>query len=142
MCTPTVRDVMSSPVISVAPHTRLPKIKRLMREHRIRHVPVLHEGSLAGIISLGDIRNAFPSDTTILSIYELSYLLDKVAAADILRTSVITIQAEASILEAVRLMLDNRIGALPVFEADRMVGIITESDIFRALLAGEVALPH
>ena len=142
MCTPMVRDVMSSPVIAVAPHTRLPKIKRLMREQRIRHVPVLHEGSLAGIISLGDIRNAFPSDTTILSIYELSYLLDKVAAADILRTGVITIQSEAPLLEAVRLMLDNRIGALPVFEADRLAGIITESDIFRALLAGEVALPH
>ena len=142
MCTPTVRDVMSSPVIAVAPHTRLPKIKRLMHEHRIRHVPVVQEGTLAGIISLGDIRNAFPSDSTLLSIYELSYLLDKVAAADILRTSVITIQAEAPLLEAVRLMLDDRIGALPVFEADRMVGIITESDIFRALLAGEVALPQ
>ena len=142
MQTLRVRDLMSSPAISVTRTTRLPAIKRLMREHKISHLPVVDEGQLVGIISLGDVRNAFPSDTTILSIYELSYLLDKVAAADILRTGVITIQAEAPLVDAVRLMLDNRIGALPVFEADRMVGIITESDIFRALLAGEVALPQ
>ncbi len=141
MQTPRVRDLMSSPAIAVPRTTRLPAIKRLMREHKIRHLPVVDAGRLVGIISLGDVRNAFPSDTTILSIYELSYLLDKVTAGDILRTDVITIAPQSALAEAARLMLEHRVSSLPVLEEDHLIGIITGSDILRAVIAGEVGLP-
>src|SRR4051794_33004292 len=117
-----VRTLMSSPVYSVTPTTRLPQIKSLLREQKIRHLPVMDDGRLVGIISLGDVRNAFPSDTALLSIYELSYQLGKVTAADIMRTDVVT-TPDALLAEAVTLLLEANVGCLPVLEADRLSGI-------------------
>ena len=136
----TVRALMSQPVIVVAPHTRLPKLKSLMREHHIRRLPVVKGTEVVGIITMGDVRNAFPSDATTLSIYELSYLLDKVIATDVMRTEVLTIAVQAPVIEAARLMLQHKVSGLPVLEQGRLVGILTESDIFRAVVAGQLAL--
>lgn len=140
METSYVREMMSSPVISVPPTIRLPAIKHLMRAHKIRHLPVVVGGKLVGIISLGDVRNAFPSDAGILSIYEVSHLLDNIIAADIMRTGVVTIEAEAPLVEAAWRMLDHKIGGLPVLEGNRLVGMITESDLFRAMIVGQGGL--
>lgn len=136
-----VRALMSSPVIAVAPHARLTHIKGVMREKGIRRVPVFERGRLYGIITLGDLRNAFPSDASSLSIHELSYLLDKVVAQDIMRTEVVTIAAAATVADAAKLMLKHKISGLPVIENGQLVGMLTESDIFRALIAGSVTLP-
>ena len=137
----TVGALMSRPVIIVAPHTRLPRLKGLMRENKIRRLPVVKGAQVVGIITMGDLRNAFPSDATTLSIYELSYLLDKVTAADVMRSDVLTIAADAPLVEAARLMLQHKVSGLPVLEQGRLVGIVTESDIFRAVVAGQLALP-
>lgn len=137
----TVRELMSAPVIAVAPHTRLPQIKSLMREKAIRRLPVVERGHVVGIITMGDVRNAFPSDATSLSIYELSSVLDKVTAAEIMRTDVLMIAVDAPITEAARLMLLHKVSGLPVLERGELVGIITESDLFRAIAAGTIALP-
>lgn len=138
---PSVRDVMSSPVVSVTPQTRLPMIKHLLREKSIRRLPVLDNGHLVGIISLGDVRNAFPSDATTLSIFELSYLLDRVTAEEIMRTDVLTIEADAPLVAAASLMLERKVSGVPVVHNGEVVGMITESDIFRAVVAGQVSLP-
>ena len=138
---PYVRDVMSSPVISVSRQTRLPMIKHLMREKNIRRLPVVENGHVVGIISLGDVRNAFPSDATTLSIFELSYLLDKVSAEEIMRTDVITIEAGLPLVEAAKMMLEHKVSGLPVVQGNQLVGMITESDIFKAVVAGQVSLP-
>jgi acetoin utilization protein AcuB len=127
-----VKEVMSSPVCSVAPNTRLPVIKHLLHEHSIRHLPVVDRGELIGMISLGDVRNAFPSDAALLSIHDISNQLDKITAADILRLGVVTVAADAPLADAVALLLQHRIGCLPVLEARRMIGIVTASDILRA----------
>ncbi len=134
-----VRRLMRSPVVTVPPRATLPQLKQLMREHGIRRLPVVEADRLLGIVTLGDVRNAFPSDATTLSIYELSYLLDKVTAGDIMRTELVTIDADASVVEAARAMLEHKVSGLPVVERDRLVGIITESDIFRAIVAGALA---
>src|SRR4051812_42434505 len=133
----TVRDRMSSPVFSIAPTTRLPRIKQMLGEHKIRHLPVIDNGRLVGIISLGDVRNAFPSDTALLSMSQLCYQLDMITAADIMRTEVITITSDAPLTEAVTLLLQHKIGCLPVLEAGRLSGILTVSDILQELLARE-----
>lgn len=128
-----VKDLMSSPVCSVTPGTRLPVIKRLLLDRKIRHLPVVDAGELIGIISLGDVRNAFPSDTAIMSNHDMGDQLDKITAADILRIDVVTVAAEAPLAEAVELLLQNQVGCLPVMDADRMIGIVSASDILRAL---------
>lgn len=112
-----------------------------MRDNKIRRLPVVKGTQVVGIITMGDLRNAFPSDATTLSIYELSYLLDKVTAADIMRTEVLTVTADAPLVEAAQLMLQHKVSGLPVLEQGRLVGILTESDIFRAVVAGQLALP-
>ncbi len=135
-----VRDVMSRPVIAVAPYTRLPAIKHLMAEQQIRRVPVLHKNAVVGIITLSDLRDAFPADATTLSIYELSHVLNRVTARQIMTTSVISIGMNALLAEAAKLMLLNKVSGIPVVEVGRLVGMITESDIFRAVVAGQVPL--
>lgn len=135
-----VRDVMRSPVITVGPKTSLPMIKELMRQHHIRRLPVVDRDQLVGIITLGDVRNALPSDATSLSVFEVSYLLDQVTARDLMRQTVITTQAAAPIVYAVRLMLHHKIGGVPVLDGNELVGILAESDILRAILQGTLEL--
>lgn len=136
----TVRSLMSSPVITVAPYTQLPRLKHLMHEHAIRRLPVLDGPRLVGIITLGDLRNAFPSDAPTLSIYELSYLLSKVTAAEVMRTDVLTVDADAPLVEATQRMLQHRVSGLPVMDGEQVVGVLTESDIFRAVVSGQLTL--
>ncbi len=135
-----VRDIMSSPDITHTPTVRLPAIKHLMHQNSIRRLPVVDGNRIVGIVSLGDVRNAFPSDATMLSIYELSYLLDKVSAADIMRTDVVAVEPDAPLTEAAQLMLQHKISGLPVVENGQLVGILTESDILRAIVDGFVPL--
>jgi CBS domain-containing protein len=92
------------------------------------------DGKLVGIITRGDVRGAEPSDATTLSIYELNYLLAKLTVAKIMTTNPITVTPDTPIREAARLMLEKKIAGLPVVEGARVVGIITESDIFRLVV--------
>lgn len=127
-----VRDWMTPHPISVDPKTSLPDAHRLMKDSRIRRLPVVDHGRLVGIVTLGDVREAEPSDATSLSIYEIHYLLSKLSIDRIMTRDPLTIAPDATIRQAARLMLDNKIGGLPVVDAQgALVGIITESDIFR-----------
>ena len=134
-----VRDLMTSPVITVPPPTRLPVIKLFMHEKRIHRLPVVNRSRLVGIITLGDVRNAFPSDVPAIGAMEARHALDRVRAADIMRTDVITVTADALLSEAALLMLYHRISGLPVFDGNQLAGIITKSDICRAIVAGDIA---
>ena len=96
-----------------------------MFEHKIRRLPVMNAGKLVGIVTLGDIREAKPSDATTLSIYELNYLMDKLTAKDFMTPNPIMITPDATIAEAARLMVEHKVGGLPVVDHDKLVGIIT-----------------
>ncbi|HEY0605854.1 MAG TPA: CBS domain-containing protein [Herpetosiphonaceae bacterium] len=137
-----VRDVMSSTVITASLSTPLPQLNTLMRERHIRRLPVVDGNRLVGMITFGDIRSALPSDATTLSVYELSYLIEQVTAAEVMRDNVITISADASVAEAAQQMLEHKISGLPVVERDHLVGIITESDIFRAISTGLIPVAN
>jgi CBS domain-containing protein len=140
MLTPLVRDWMTVNPITVIPRTTLPEAHQLMKESNIRRLPVVDHGRLVGIVTLGDVREAQPSIATSLSIYELNYLLSKLTVDKIMTRNPVTISPEASIREAARLMLEHKIGGLPVMDGERLVGIITESDIFRVL--AQESEPH
>lgn len=129
-----VKDWMTPDPITIDPQTTLPEAHRLMKECNIRRLPVVANSRLVGIITLGDIREASPSNATSLSIYELHYLLSRLTVGEIMTRDPITITSDTSIEAAARLMLEHKIGGLPVVDGTRLVGIITESDIFRLLV--------
>ena len=126
-----VRDWMSPNPITVTSDTPLPDAHQLMADHKIRRLPVVDDGELVGIITLGDVRGAQASDATSLSIFELHYLLARLPVRQVMHHPVITVSPQATIAEAAALMLRHKIAGLPVVEGGRVVGILTESDIFR-----------
>jgi CBS domain-containing protein len=121
--------------MTITPQTTLPEAQRIMLECKIRRLPVLKGDKLVGIVTLGDIREARPSDATTLSIYELNYLLDQLTAKDFMTPDPITISPDATIAEAARIMLEHKIGGLPVVKDSRLVGMITETDLCRLLMS-------
>ncbi len=107
----------------------------LMRQRKVRRLPVLDSaGKLVGIVSDKDLLHAAPSPATSLSVYELHYLLAKLTIKQVMTSPVITIGPDIPVEEAARIMADNKIGGLPVVEGGNLVGIITETDVFKVLL--------
>lgn len=129
-----VKDWMTPDPITIAPSTTLPEAHRLMKECNIRRLPVVDNGRLVGIVTLGDIREASPSNATALSIFELNYLLSRLTVGEMMTRDPICVAPGMSIEAAARLMLEHKIGGLPVIDGTCVVGIITESDIFRLLV--------
>lgn len=130
-----VRDWMTREVVVVAPETTLPEAHRLMNDNQIRRLPVMKDGRLVGIVTRGDVRGAEASDATSLSVWELQYLITKIKIQEIMTLDPVTISQDSTIGEAARLMLDYKISGLPVVDGQgKLVGIITESDIFRIVV--------
>ena len=104
----------------------------LMAEHRCRRLPVVDEdGHLIGIVSLGDLRQAAPSSVSTLSLFEISYFWAKLPVSDAMTADPVTVAPDSSIHIACRLLLDNRIGGLPVVVNRKVVGIFTTTDALR-----------
>lgn len=129
-----VRDWMSANPLTIGPKTSLHDAHKLMRERHVRRLMVVENDKLIGIVTLGDVQMAEPSSATSLSIFELNYLLAKLTIDEIMTRNPITVQVSATVRDAAKLMLDHTIGGLPVMDDDKLVGIITESDIFRVLV--------
>jgi acetoin utilization protein AcuB len=107
----------------------------LMRTKRVRRLPVLDaSGQMVGIVSDSDLLQAAPSPATSLSVHELHYLLSRLTVRQVMSTPVVSVTPDTPLEEAARIMADNKIGGLPVMEGGRLVGIITETDVFKALL--------
>jgi CBS domain-containing protein len=130
-----VADWMSTPPILARPTTTLADAQRMMEHRHVRRLPVVQDGRLVGIVTWGDLRAAQPSAATTLSVYEWRALLEQATVAECMTRDPITIAPEATALDAAQQMLEHKIGGLPVLEGGRVVGMITESDLFRLLLA-------
>lgn len=132
-----VKDRMSSPAITVTPDTAFQDAFQLMRDHRFRRLPVVDKkGKLTGIVSERDLLYASPSPATSLSVWELNYLLYQIRIRDIMTCQVISTTPDAPIEQASHLLVENKIGGLPVIdEENHVVGVITETDIFKAFNA-------
>jgi acetoin utilization protein AcuB len=130
-----VGDRMSKPVLSVSPETQVQDALAQMRKENVSRYPVLNKkGKLVGIVSESDLLNASPSEATTLSVWEINYLLSKITVERVMSKNVITVEEDCTLEEAARLMADHRIGGLPVIRNDSVVGIITETDLFRLFL--------
>jgi acetoin utilization protein AcuB len=129
-----VRDVMQSKLITIGPKTTLPQAMRLAAERRIRHLPVVDGGELVGIVSDRDLKQTMASPATSLEAHELNYLLNRLTVAEIMTRTVITIGPMCPVEEAARLMVQEKISALPVMDAAQLIGIVTETDLLELLV--------
>ena len=130
-----VKNRMSSPVISVEPEMPIMEALTLMRAKKIRRMPVVDkQGTLIGIVSDKDLLNAGPSAATSLSVWEINYLVGKIKIENVMTKAVLTVDGMTPIEEAARMMVDNKIGGLPVMDKNQLIGMITESDLFKILL--------
>ena len=129
-----VGERMSHPIISVAPDMPVHDALDMFKRERIRRAPVVKNGKLVGIVSDHDLLNASPSMATSLSVWEMNYLLSKVTVSDVMTKEVLTVDEETPIEEAARIMADNKVGGVPVMRDNHVVGIITETDLFKIFL--------
>ncbi len=130
-----VGERMKQPVKTVSPKMPIQAALNMMRAEEIRRLPIVDEkGRLVGIVSESDLLHASPSDATSLSIWELNYLLSQITVSDVMTKKVITVGPDAPIEEVARIMADNKIGGVPVVEKKKVIGIITETDLFKIFL--------
>jgi acetoin utilization protein AcuB len=129
-----VGERMSRPVISVTPDMPINDVLAMFRKEHIRRAPVIKDGKLVGIVSERDLLNASPSSVTTLSVWELNYLISKVTVKNVMTKRVVTVDQDTPIEEAARIMADKKIGGVPVVNGENVVGIITETDLFKVFL--------
>ena len=127
-----VGERMRHPVITVTPDVPINEALNIMKSDNIRRMPVVDKnGKLLGIVSAKDLLNASPSPATSLSVWEMNYLLSKITVKDVMTKNVLSISDDTPIEEAARIMADNKVGGLPVMRGSKLVGIITETDLFK-----------
>jgi acetoin utilization protein AcuB len=130
-----VCERMSHPVITIHADMPVQDALKLMHTEHIRRLPVVDaKGGLIGIVAEHDLQNASPSEATTLSVWEISYLLSKITVDRVMLHKVITVGEDTPIEEAARIMADNKVSSLPVMRGNELVGIITETDLFKVFL--------
>lgn len=130
-----VREFMHADPVTIAPDTPLLEAEWRMQEGGFRHLPIVDgEGRLLGIVSDRDLREAAPSDATALSRQELTYLLSRLRVNEVMTTPVLTARAGEPAETAAIRMRENKVGALPVIDDERLVGIVTTADMLEALV--------
>ena len=132
-----VKDRMTPNPITVTTETSLKEALELVRSKPFRHLPVLDkDGKLVGIVTEKSLVYASPTATTTLSVFEVDYILSRTKIGQVIQGEVVTVGPDLPIEEAARVMIDHRIGCLPVVEGDKLIGIISDTDIFRVLVEG------
>lgn len=131
----TVGNRMSRRLVTVGADTAVPEAEALMRREKIHRLPVVgKKGELLGIVTASDLRRASAPPATSLDIYELHYLISRLKVESVMTKDPVTVSEDLPVEEAARIMDDNRIAGLPVTRGGELVGIITESDLFRLFI--------
>lgn len=130
-----IGELMTANLITARPATPILEARALMLRSRIRHLPVTEDdGRLVGIVTDRDIRLNLPSQATSLSVWEINHLLTKLTVGEVMTRAVITVGPQREARDAAVLMLGHAVGALPVMDGGRLVGIVTEADILRGFV--------
>ncbi len=132
-----MRERIQRNPVTIRPEASFFEARALIHEKGVRHLPVVDKNNhLVGIVTDSDIREAAPSDATLLSVQELNYLLGnlKVSAFMTPKETLITITPDTLIEEAAQLMHNHKIGCLPVAEGEKLYGIFTETDALNHLV--------
>ncbi len=129
-----VRDLMTISCVTAPPTMPVVEARQLMLAKRIRHLLVTDGPTLVGIVTDRDIRLNLPSPATSLSVWEINYLLARMTVDSVMSKDVVTTESDREAWEAAQVLLDRKIGALPVVDRGQLVGIITETDLLRAFV--------
>lgn len=129
-----VKNKMKTNPFTISSDQTIPEAHEIMEQYAIKRLPVIKNGKLIGVVSKTDIMRTSPSKATTFSMGEITYLLSKTKISQVMTKKPLTISSSALLEEAAILMRDNNIGFLPVVDADKLVGIITESDIFDSFI--------
>ena len=130
-----VKNWMSKKVISIEPKDSMQRALSLMKEHKIRMLPVLQKGKLVGVVSDTDLKRASASDATMLDMHEMLYLLSKIKIKDIMTKDPLTVAPGCTVEETAALLMERKISGVPVVDEDgKVVGVITRDDLFRVLI--------
>ncbi|MDI6872889.1 CBS domain-containing protein [Candidatus Solincola sp.] len=129
-----VKERMSIDPVTLSPDDTLREARRLIRELGLRRFPVVEEGKLVGIVTDRDVRQADMSSAVVQERRYVEYILDRIQVRGIMTPDPITVTPDTPLEKAARLILENKIGGLPVVEEGKLVGIITETDLIRTLV--------
>lgn len=129
-----IRDIMTTNVVTIPSSTSVAEAKRIMAAHRIERLPVADKGKLVGIVTARRLERVSPSQTSSLTAWELSYILEKTAVKELMEKHVLTVPSDMMVEEAVSVAQSNRVGCLVVLEESRVVGISTTTDLFYRIL--------
>ncbi len=130
-----IQDWMAKDVMTVDENTSLMRATRVMKENRIRRLPVVSHGKLIGIITDRDVKDASPSKTTSLDIHELYYLLSEMKVKDIMTNTPLTLAGKETLEKAALIMLNSRISGLPVVDdSGHLIGLLSETDVLRGFI--------
>lgn len=138
-----VKDIMTPSPFTVRPSMPILEARAEMLRRHIRHLIVVDDGGLlVGIATDRDIRLNLPSPATSLSVWEINYLLGRLTVGEVMSQAVLTVDPDRDVREAAWILIDHKIGALPVTDGSKLVGIVSETDLLRALAArsGELAI--
>jgi len=129
-----VPDCMTADPVTISKDTPIFQALEIIKQRKIRHLPVTREGRLVGLVTERGLLKVSPSPATTLSVYELNYILAKVTVTEAMIKEPITVRPGLPIEEAALIMRDHKVGCLPVTEGDRLVGILTQTDMVEALV--------
>jgi acetoin utilization protein AcuB len=129
-----IRDIMTWDVVTVSSDTPIMEARKIMNAHNIQRLPVVDKGKLVGMISRDGITRASPSPASSLSVWEINYLLAKMTVKDIMSKNLVTVSPDMTVESAVALAQSKGVGALPVVEDGKLVGIVTTDDFFYKIL--------
>jgi acetoin utilization protein AcuB len=128
-----VSDRMKQPVRTISPDIAIHEALSIMKSYQIRHIPVLENDRLVGLVTNEDLFYASPSPATSLSIWDMNYLISKITVRQVMTEKVITVAEDTPIEDAAILMAENKIGCVPVMRGNDLIGIITETDLLNIL---------
>jgi acetoin utilization protein AcuB len=130
-----VNHRMTANPITATPKTTYREAMKLMQDNHVNHLPIVTDkGKLVGLVTQEDMLSASPSPVTSLSVFEIYSLLDKITMERIMSKPVLAVDEHCSLPAAARFMVDNDVGCLPIMDGDKLVGIITDTDIFKAFI--------
>lgn len=130
----TVKRMMKKNPITTTAETSIVDVADILKENHIHRLPVLDKkGKLIGVITEKDILHASPSPVSSLSVYEMPYMLSRLKVSNLMTKDVRTIDPDTTVEEAAKIMVDDDLSCLPVIEGEKLVGIVSKSDMFKVL---------
>ena len=132
-------EIMNRDLVTVDKQASLRRARRILDQHRIRHLLVVDEKRLVGIVTDRDLRQAAPSSKSPLTISERQEFMDELKVLEVMSRKLITASSTTTIREAAKVMVSEKIGCLPVVDGNQLVGIVTQTDLLEMLVRGEQA---